>query len=97
MTYYYRYDNHILSKEFVMNNKRNCKILINNGKYEINESIDLNEYDFDIDDEENPTISLIVTKPERFTDLSHIFNECSSLKSIDFKLFNSKNVTNTAY
>ena len=82
-----------------MNNKRNCKLLINNGKFEISESIDLNEYDLDIGDEDNPsfTISLIVTKPERFTNLSYMFDGCPSLESVDFKSFNSKNITNTAY
>ena len=88
------YDNIIklFGKNFVNNNKNNCYLLINMKKFELCETIR-------IKDKKNLTtleIKLIETKP--FTNMSYMFHECYSLKSLpDISEWDTRNVTDMSY
>ena len=98
MTYYDSSDTRVLGRKFVKNNRENCKFLINKKKYDICEYLEY-DYDFDINEvsDREFTITLIVTNPEKFTDLSYMFSGCKNLCSLDLSSFNTDNVTNMSH
>ena len=67
----------LFGKKFVENNKNHCKILIENKKYELSEEFPLNNLKKVT---ENLEIKLVGI--QNITDISYMFDNCSSLKSI---------------
>ena len=77
----------IFDSKFCKNNSKDCEILINGEK------MGISDYYQNINFEENITIQL--TMNNKITDLSYMFNGCSSLTSINISSnWNTKNITN---
>ena len=83
----------IFGKEFVINNKKNGYMLINNKKYEISEFFNLKEFNKD-----NNKLVIKLIEIKKFTDLNHMFSLCKSLISI-YNCSNlvTKQVTNLSF
>ena len=86
----------VLSKEFVKNNNRKCKFIINKKVYDICEYIDYNKYNINKNDDLLKII-LVEIKTEKITDLSFMYHECDSLISLELESFNTQNITNMKY
>ena len=87
----------ILGKEFVKNNnnKRKCKLLINNKKYDICEYIEQDKYDINKNDD---LITIILIGIHDIIKANGMFYGCSSLKSLpDIPKWDTKNVLNMSY
>ena len=67
----------IFSKQFVKNNKNNCKIIINGKEREICEYIDKNE----LKTKDN-MLKIKLREIKSITDMSYMFFECRRLISI---------------
>ena len=84
----------IFGNKFVNNNIYKCKIIYKNEEY------DLKEFFNDIDslyNNKNP-ISIILKGINNISDLSFLFNECSSLSSLpDISNLDSSNITNMSF
>ena len=78
----------IFGSEFVKKNKNICKMEIDNKEYELKEKFNIKNY--------NNNIFKIKLKGINYiTDMSFMFNECSSLSSLpDISKMNTHNVTN---
>ena len=82
----------IFGEEFVKNNKDKAKIIFNDKEYELSDLFDIN----DIKNED--FLELRLKEINTITDLSYMFNECTSLFSIQGEsIFNDKNLTNVKY
>ena len=80
----------IFGKKFVMNNEKKCYI-INNINY------DLTEY-FNIKDIKENTFEIKLIDIKNITNISNMFNECSSLISIkDISNWNTSNIEDMSY
>ena len=80
----------IFGTKFVENNKEKLKMEINR------EIIELNEYYYSQSVNEN--IEIILIETEKLTDMSYIFEGCSSLSSLpDISNWNTSNVTNMSF
>jgi len=95
MTIIYDVDNNkdeikIFGKNFVENNKNNCYLLINNKKHELCESVKLNKNHIN-----EKTLEISLEETEKITNMSYMFSDCCSLKSIpDISDWDSINVNN---
>ena len=77
----------ILDSKFCKNNSKDCEMIINGEK------MGISDYYQNINFEENITIQLSMNN--KITDLSYMFNGCSSLSSINISSnWNTKNITN---
>ena len=77
----------IFDSKFCKNNSKECEIIINGEKMEIS------DYYQNINFEDN--ISIELSMGNKITDLSYMFNGCSSLISINIiSNWNTKNITN---
>ena len=77
----------IFDSKFCKNNSKECEIIINGEKMEIS------DYYQNINFEDN--ISIQLSMGNKITDLSYMFNGCSSLISINIiSNWNTKNITN---
>ena len=83
----------IFSKEFVENNKENCKLFLKNYELDICEYINFAKYGVK-ESEKLCTIILTKFNIEKFTDMSSMFDSCDSLRKVDFQSFKSENITN---
>ena len=82
----------ILGKDFVENNRNNCKMIINKKEYDINNYIKYDEYYINKSDN---FLTIILTGINKINDASYTFYECSSLRSLpDISEWNTKNVKN---
>ena len=81
----------IFGAEFVKNNKNKCKMIIDNKEYEISEKYNIKYYNDNI-------LEIKLKLIENVTDMSCMFNGCSSLSSLpDISKWNTNNVTNMSY
>ena len=91
----------LFGKEFVQNNKNNCKIVIDNKEHELVEYIDKKDIDENINKKKKLTIKLKVINP--IINMSHMFGDdwnhsFESLSSLpDIYKLDTKNVTNMSY
>ena len=77
----------IFDSKFCKNNSKNCEILINGEKTKIS------DYYQNVNFED--TIKIQLTMGNKITDLSYMFNGCSSLTSINIiSNWDTKNITN---
>ena len=77
----------IFGNKFVENNKNNCKMIIDNKEYEITEKYNFQKYN-------NNNLKIKLKGINNVTDMSYMFNECSSLLSLpDISTWNTSNVT----
>ena len=77
----------IFDSKFCKNNSKDCEMIINGEK------MGISDYYQNINFEEN--ISIQLTMNNKITDLSYMFNGCSSLASINIiSNWNTKNITN---
>ena len=67
----------LFGKKFVENNKAQCKIIIDNKKYELSEEFPLNNLK-----KVTENIEIKLVGIQNITDISYMFDNCSSLKSI---------------
>ena len=81
----------IFGKAFVENNYYKCFIIKNNKKYELREIFN----DDDLPEEINNEIKIKLKILKNFTDMNRMFEDCSSLFSIDknFSKLNTSKVT----
>ena len=78
-------------KEFVDNNKKICKIIIDNHEYELKEKLNINNKD-------NEKFVIKLKGISNITNMSHMFSGCSSLLSISgISNWNTSNITNMSY
>ena len=77
----------IFGSDFVKNNKNNCKMIINNIEYEIREELNICNC-------ENNTLKIKLKGINKVTNMSHMFDGCSSLSSLpDISKWNTNNIT----
>ena len=77
----------LFGSKFVENNKNNCYLIINGEKIELSENAQLS-----IKEIETLEVDLVEIKP--ITNMSYMFSECKSLKSLeDFSQLYTGNVT----
>ena len=69
------YEIKIFGHEFVMNNKNNCKMIIDNKEYEITEKYNIENYN-------NNKLNIKLKGINNVTDMSYMFSRCSSLSSL---------------
>ena len=82
----------IFGKNFVKNNKRKCRIVINEKSYEICNYIIYSDFGIN---KNNDSFKIFLKGINNITDASDMFRECNSLKSIpDIDNWDTKNVTN---
>jgi len=82
----------IFGDEFVENNKNKCKMLIDNKEYEITEEYNAKNYN------NNNILKIKLIGIDNITDMSNMFDGCSSLLSLpDISKWNANNVTNMSY
>ena len=84
----------IFGDEFVKNNKDNCKIIFNEKEQDLNAFFDLK--DIKIKDQ---ILEIKLKEINNLKNLSHMFNECSSLIELpsDFSSLKTENETNFSY
>ena len=83
----------LFGKDFVINNKNKCKIIIAGKEYEIKNEVKAEEFEnYDIN--KNNGILEVILKGKTIDDMSCMFLGCESLIKIDLSLFNTQNVTN---
>ena len=82
----------IFGVTFVHNNKKICKIIINNKKLDLKEKINIKDY------KNQDILKLKLTNVSKITNMSYILFGCSSfLSSPDISNFDSSNITNISY
>jgi len=75
----------------VKNNKTICKMIINDKEYEIAEKYYITNYN-------NNILEIKLKVIDNVTNMSYMFNECSSLISLpDISKWNTNNVTNMSH
>ena len=83
----------IFGSEFVKNNKNICKMIIDNKEYEITE-----EYNIKNNNNNNNKLKIILKGIDNVTDMSYVFDGCSSLSSLpDISKWNTNKVTDMIY
>jgi len=81
----------IFGYEFVKNNRKNCKMIIHNKEYEINEYYNIKNYS-------NNKIRVKLKGIHIISNMSNMFFGCSSLISLpDISKLNTNNVTNMSF
>ena len=81
----------IFDSEFVENNKEICKMIIDDKEYEITEKYNIENYT-------NNELKIKLKGIDNITDMSNMFNECSSLLSLpDISKWSTNKVTNMSY
>jgi len=81
----------IFGPEFVENNKIKCKMIIDNKEYEITDK-------YNIENDNNNELFIKLIGIDNVSDMSYLFNGCSSLSSLpDISNWNTNNVTNMSY
>ena len=81
----------IFGDEFVKNNKDSCKIIFDNKEYELTSFFDIKN--FTIQDE---ILEIKLKEMNNIKNLSHMFNECSSLIELPSDLSNLKTENETS-
>ena len=82
----------IFGANFVKKNEALCKFIYENQSYEMREFLKLNNIP------KKNISEIILTGINNITNMSYIFNDCSSLFSLpDISKWNTKNVTNMSY
>ena len=82
----------ILGKDFVKNNKQNCKMIINKKEYDICDYIRYNDYGINKKDN---SLTITLKGINRCIDASCLFFGCNSLQSLpDISEWNTRRVTN---
>jgi len=82
----------IFGKEFVKNNKNNCKIIFGGQEQEISEYLKIND-----NIKENENLEITFKEINKIDNMSHLFSGCLSLKEIlGISEFISKSVTNVS-
>ena len=80
----------IFGDEFVKNNKNNCSFIFNDEEYELNSYFDLKKNAID-----NDILEIKLKEINDLTDISYMFNDCSSLISLSgISIWNNRNITN---
>ena len=80
----------LFDNDFIKNNKDKCYILIDNKKYDICEKYKLNN--------NNNILKIKLIETQTITNMSYMFYECSSLKSLpDISNWNTSNVIDMSY
>ena len=83
----------IFGDEFVKNNKDNAKIIFDDKEYDLNSLFDLRDIKI-----QNNFLEIKLKEINTITDLSYMFNECSSLISLpEESILNNSNITNLKY
>ena len=78
----------IFGPKFVENNRNKCKMISDNKEYEITEEYNVENY-------KNNKLKIILKGINNVTDMSFMFDGCSSLSSLpDISNWNTNNVTN---
>ena len=81
----------IFGSEFVKNNKKICKMIINNKEYEIIEY-------YNIKSTNNNILKIKLEGINNVTNMSFIFSGCTSLLSLpDISKWNTTNIINMSY
>ena len=77
----------IFGAEFVENNKNICKMIIDDKEYEISEKYNIGNFNNDI-------LEIKLKGIENVTNMSYMFDGCSSLSSLpDISKWNTNNIT----
>ena len=80
----------LFDKNFIENNKDNCKIIIEDKEYELMEYFNINK----LKNKNNNILSIELKGIENITNMSYMFSWCSSLNSLpDISNWNTTNVT----
>ena len=80
----------IFGKEFITNNKDNCKMIIENKEQEIIEYLNFNEND--------KILKIKFKEIKTITNMSYMFSYCESLTSLsDISKYNTNKVNNMSY
>ena len=78
----------IFGYDFVKNNKNKCKMIIDNKEYEITDKYNIENYN-------NNKLYIKLKGIDNVTNMSYMFNKCSSLTSLpDISKWNNNNITN---
>ena len=81
----------IFGSIFVENNKNKCKMIIDNEEYELADN-------YNIKSNNNNELKIKLKGINNVTDMSYMFDGCSSLLSLpDISKWNTNNVTNMSY
>ena len=81
----------IFDSQFVENNKKICKMIIDNKEIEITENYNIENYT-------NNELKIKLKGIDNITNMSDMFNECSSLLSLpDISKWSTNNVTDMSY
>ena len=81
----------IFGKDFVKNNINKCKIIINEKENELIE-------EYNIKDNNKNKLEIKLIDIDNITDMSHMFDECSSLSNLpDISKWNTNNVITMNY
>ena len=81
----------IFGSDFVKNNKNICKMIIDNKEYKLTQKYNVEKYN-------NDKIKIKLKGIDNVTNMSYMFNECTSLSSLlDISKWNTKNATNMSY
>ena len=81
----------IFGSNFVKNNKNICKMIIDNKEYEITEK-------YKVKSKNNNKLKIKLKGIDNVTDMSYMFEGCSSLSSLpDISKWNTNNVTDMSY
>ena len=85
----------IFDSTFVNNNKKWCKINYANKEYNLSSNLNTKEINLNF---YNNEIELKLTNIKKITDMSHIFDNCTSLISLpDIDLWDTSKITNMSY
>ena len=83
----------LFGDRFVENNKENCKIIIDNNEKEIFSWLDIDKNDIN-----REFIEITLKRIKNITNISHIFNGCSTLDSLTgISEWDTKNVKDISY
>jgi len=78
---------YIFGSEFVKNNKKNCKMIINNKEYGIEEQFNIEKYT-------NNKLEIKLRVIDNMTNMRYMFKGCISLSSLsNISKLNTNNVT----
>ena len=80
----------IFGEQFIKNNKKNCKIIIENKEQDISEYINVNE--------KITNLKIKLKEIKTITNMSYMFSDCKSLISLpDISNWNTNNVTDMSH
>ena len=83
----------IFDKDFINNNKKNCKFIYEDKSYELTEYFNLSNYKIDTD-----IFKIKLKGINNITNMSYMFCGCSSLINLpNIHKWNTKDVTNMKY